>query len=68
MCAVGSSPAQLDITSGAGKSRSTEIIMSVAPSYGAIWSVCSHKADPERGKTIQKKIMICHKKACFVGF
>jgi hypothetical protein len=55
MCAVGSSPVQLGITSGAERSRSTEIIMSVVPSYGAIWSVCAHKADPERGKTIQKK-------------
>jgi hypothetical protein len=57
MCAVGSSPAQLGITSGAGaeESRSTEIIMSVVPSYGAIWGVCAHKADPERGKTIHKK-------------
>jgi hypothetical protein len=30
--------------------------MSVVPSYGAIWSVGAHKADPEKGKTIQKKI------------
>jgi hypothetical protein len=37
MCAVGSSPVQLGITSGAGESRSTEIMMSVVPSYGAIW-------------------------------
>jgi hypothetical protein len=55
MCAVGSLPVQLGITSGAGKSRSTEIIMSVVPSSGAIWSICTHKADPEKGKTFQKK-------------
>jgi hypothetical protein len=54
MCAVGSLPVQLGITSGAGKSRSTEIIMSDVPSYGAIWGVCAHKADSERGKTFQK--------------
>jgi hypothetical protein len=38
VCAVGSSPVRLGITSGAGagESRSTEIIMSVVPSYGAI--------------------------------
>jgi hypothetical protein len=23
--------------------------------YGAIWSVCRHKADPERGETILKE-------------
>jgi hypothetical protein len=53
------SPVQLGITSGAGKSRSTAInnnerctkLRRDLP----IWSVCEHKADPEGGKTIQKK-------------
>jgi hypothetical protein len=43
----------LQVVLGA-RSRSTEIIISVVPSYGAIWSVCAHKADPETGK--RKKV------------
>jgi hypothetical protein len=52
------------------------MIMRVVPSYGAIWSVCARQADPERGKTFQKKnnvlsrklIMLCHKTIILLDF